>query len=313
MLLSTLWTWIKAKIDLGQTWAGAQSFTGQVQLAAGQAATDAQSAMSRGLGDARYGSAQSLFLTSDSSSPTTAQIKTVQSLSLDAGTYYFEGCAFAATTSTTGGVTGGFVPSNVSVDICRGFVITGSAAADGTQSAANTTSRLGANLWQYLCGAGVNGGASGKWSWGHFSGNVTFSANVIIYGYANTRTTTAATACVAATRYTILALGTTDFTLIGAASNTVGLVFTATGAGTGSGTVTAPVLGGSIAVTSMVVGRSYVIDSVGTTAFTSFGAAANTVNLSFVATAVGTGTGMVSEITNTAIIKAGSYINFTKF
>ncbi|MBT8448730.1 MAG: hypothetical protein KJO69_03520, partial [Gammaproteobacteria bacterium] len=36
--------------------------------------------------------------------------------------------------------------------------------------------------------------------------------------------------------YRIVSVGTTDFTLIGAASNTVGLVFTATGAGTGTGT-----------------------------------------------------------------------------
>jgi len=36
--------------------------------------------------------------------------------------------------------------------------------------------------------------------------------------------------------YKILTVGTTDFTLIGASANTVGLYFTATGAGTGSGT-----------------------------------------------------------------------------
>lgn len=36
--------------------------------------------------------------------------------------------------------------------------------------------------------------------------------------------------------YTIVSLGTTDFTLIGAASNTVGVTFTATGPGMGSGT-----------------------------------------------------------------------------
>lgn len=36
--------------------------------------------------------------------------------------------------------------------------------------------------------------------------------------------------------YKILTVGTTDFTLIGAASNTVGVTFTATGAGTGTGT-----------------------------------------------------------------------------
>jgi collagen type VII alpha len=38
--------------------------------------------------------------------------------------------------------------------------------------------------------------------------------------------------------YSISSIGTTDFTLIGAASNTVGLAFTATGAGAGSGTAT---------------------------------------------------------------------------
>lgn len=36
--------------------------------------------------------------------------------------------------------------------------------------------------------------------------------------------------------YTILTVGTTDFTLIGAASNTIGVVFSATGTGTGTGT-----------------------------------------------------------------------------
>lgn len=38
--------------------------------------------------------------------------------------------------------------------------------------------------------------------------------------------------------YNILTVGTTDFTLVGAASNTVGLAFTATGVPTGTGTVT---------------------------------------------------------------------------
>jgi hypothetical protein len=39
-------------------------------------------------------------------------------------------------------------------------------------------------------------------------------------------------------RYKILTVGTTDFTLIGASSNTVGVSFVATGAGTGTGTAT---------------------------------------------------------------------------
>lgn len=40
--------------------------------------------------------------------------------------------------------------------------------------------------------------------------------------------------------YTILSLGTTDFTAIGATSNTVGLTFTATGVGSGTGIATQP-------------------------------------------------------------------------
>ena len=49
--------------------------------------------------------------------------------------------------------------------------------------------------------------------------------------------TTAADALVSGTVYQILTLGTTDFTAVGASANTVGVVFTATGAGTGTGTV----------------------------------------------------------------------------
>jgi hypothetical protein len=46
-----------------------------------------------------------------------------------------------------------------------------------------------------------------------------------------------ATSIVTDNIYTILSVGTTDFTLIGAANNNVGTVFTATGTGTGTGTV----------------------------------------------------------------------------
>lgn len=46
----------------------------------------------------------------------------------------------------------------------------------------------------------------------------------------------AAEALAADTPYTIVSIGTTDFTLIGATSNAVGLVFTASGPGTGTGT-----------------------------------------------------------------------------
>jgi len=50
------------------------------------------------------------------------------------------------------------------------------------------------------------------------------------------------------TAYTITSIGTTDFTLIGASSNTVGVIFTATGAGAGSGTATTGTLNIILAV-----------------------------------------------------------------
>jgi hypothetical protein len=50
------------------------------------------------------------------------------------------------------------------------------------------------------------------------------------------------------TIYTIASIGTTDFTLIGAASNTLGVIFTATGVGAGSGTATTGTLNSILAV-----------------------------------------------------------------
>ena len=53
---------------------------------------------------------------------------------------------------------------------------------------------------------------------------------------ADTSANTTAGSFVVAETYQIVSVGTTDFTLIGAASNTVGVIFNATGAGTGTGT-----------------------------------------------------------------------------
>jgi hypothetical protein len=75
---------------------------------------------------------------------------------------------------------------------------------------------------------------------------VTVNHNAITYTNGQTVTISAtanATALVSGATCTILTVGTTDFTLIGAASNTVGVSFTATGAGTGTGTVTLNVQG----------------------------------------------------------------------
>ena len=133
---------------------------------------------------------------------------------------------------------------------------------------------------------------------------------------ANT-TNVAATALVAGRTYVIVSPGTTDFTLIGAANNTIGTSFIAIGAGTGTGTAlrtytvnsqfTCANIGTSMGTgtafretnttaqletaTTFDIGGTYTIQSIGTTNFTLIGAASNTVGLVFTATGVGAGTG----------------------
>lgn len=62
------------------------------------------------------------------------------------------------------------------------------------------------------------------------------TASVANPGTGRTGALLTAGAFVVGTRYEIVTVGTTDFTLIGAASNTVGLLFVATGVGSGTGT-----------------------------------------------------------------------------
>lgn len=125
-------------------------------------------------------------------------------------------------------------------------------------------------------------------------------------------TATVAGSFIVGATYTIVSAGTTNFTLIGAANNTVGTVFVATGVGSGTGTATTTgtlnsILATGQAVTckllvtngaastvtagSFTVGIKYTIASIGTTDFTLIGAASNTVGVTFTATGVGTGTG----------------------
>ena len=101
-------------------------------------------------------------------------------------------------------------------------------------------------------------------------------------------------------QYTIVTVGTTDFTLIGAANNVVGTIFTATGPGTGTGTaqfdgvsllLTEMANYGVITAGSFVIGKEYKIKTAGTTDYTLIGAADSNVDTIFTATGVGTGTG----------------------
>ncbi len=114
--------------------------------------------------------------------------------------------------------------------------------------------------------------------------------------------------------YTIKTVGSTDFTAIGASASTIGVTFTATGAGSGTGTVTntktlkydlsgsnesysaAVVLPEDLITTAgnFLVGKTYTIQSVGSTDFTAIGASSNSVDVAFTATGAGSGTGTAS-------------------
>jgi hypothetical protein len=98
-------------------------------------------------------------------------------------------------------------------------------------------------------------------------------------------------------RYQITSLGTTNFTSIGAPSNTVGVIFAATGIGTGTGTAT-QVPRNNVQVFrknniiafpgTFVTGQIYQITYVGNTDFTAIGADVNEVGVYFKATGSGT-------------------------
>lgn len=130
----------------------------------------------------------------------------------------------------------------------------------------------------------------------------------------------AATAIVAGKQYKVLTVGTTDFTAIGGI-NEVGAVFTATAAGTGTGTVylcgylfcmadaeTAALA--TFSVTTLKPGLPHKIVSVGTTDFTLIGSPNNTVGQEFTPNAVGTGTGTVSIMKLNDLSGHGNHISF---
>jgi hypothetical protein len=108
-------------------------------------------------------------------------------------------------------------------------------------------------------------------------------------------------------KYTIISTGTTSFTSIGAAANTPGTVFTATGIGSGTGTA-------ALTATSFVANSVYAINTVGTTDFTLIGAASNTVGTVFTCTGPGTGTGTVQSHTFPSnLVKGFAYLDGTLY
>ena len=88
--------------------------------------------------------------------------------------------------------------------------------------------------------------------------------------------------------YTIVTVGTTVWTALGAAANTIGVTFTATASGI-------------VDATNLVASRSYTILTSGDTIWTLVGAANNNVGTTFIATGPGVGTGTAIQGNGTAL------------
>jgi hypothetical protein len=100
--LATLWSWVVSKIgEISSISAGgAWTFGGQMELSASQAATTARSAVSRAIGDARYGTTYVGIKEESVSSTNTTPIK-LTSVTLPVGKYQIDSC-IAATATVTG-------------------------------------------------------------------------------------------------------------------------------------------------------------------------------------------------------------------
>jgi hypothetical protein len=102
--LSTLWSWIVSKIgaitsiNAGGSW----TFGGQMELSASQVATTANSAISRAIGDIRYGATYFGIKNENVSSTDNTPIK-LASVTLPIGTYQIDSCIAASAASINNG------------------------------------------------------------------------------------------------------------------------------------------------------------------------------------------------------------------
>lgn len=145
LLLSRVWDYIKAKLDGVLTIAGAKTLSGQLELT-GQAATNATSAMTRGLADSRFMQIVRAFATTDAAaiqSQTTLQ-DTGLSVTLEPGTWHVH--ARTVTTNANAAAQakfGGVITGGTFSELYGGIYIgTGNAVANGdTGAAIFTTTR----------------------------------------------------------------------------------------------------------------------------------------------------------------------------
>ena len=126
--------------------------------------------------DARFGTPYNLRVLTDVSATSLSYVNSSDTVTLPAGTYFFQGNIVGLTASTTGGINVNFYTN--SDTNTTGSVISQSSSANGTASAPTMTPRNGAVLFQYLANAFAD--APLKACSSIFSGTVTFSTSQTI-------------------------------------------------------------------------------------------------------------------------------------
>jgi len=152
---------------------------GTANTAPSQTASSGSSLMTRDLLDARAGRRFVLRATNDLTANTTTYVTNTQTVTLPAGTYAFLGAMFASTVSTNGGLQAEFVPSNTGIDYVSGFSTRATVSSlNGGSATPNMVSRVGNDLFQYLCHSIADAPSAAVLS--QMSGSVIFEDTVTI-------------------------------------------------------------------------------------------------------------------------------------
>jgi len=193
------------------------------------------------------------------------------------------------TTSVTYTVTGGTTPTSGTVT-----------AVSGSGLTLTVTSGTAPSIGMALTGSGLTSGIYIVSGTGPFtlSNGGTNQTGVAITGASYTLNASSTQSATAIT-------GTNNLvTLSNLANLAVGTQITFSNTGTGFGNLV-----GAVSAGAFIVGQLYTIVSVGSTSYTGLGAATNTVGATFVATGVGSGTGIAQPTYYiTQLFATGSYI-----
>jgi|GEM_PF-2891469 len=167
-----------ATLSGATTVVGAASFTNAARPTAPNVSgsPEATSLMTRDDADTRYGTPYNLRVLTDVSATSLSNVNSSDTITLPAGTYFFQGNIVGLTASTTGGINVTFY--TFSDTNTTGSVVFQSSSNIGTGSAANMTPRSGSSLFQYVATAFAD--APLKACSAIFSGTVTFSTSQTI-------------------------------------------------------------------------------------------------------------------------------------